>query len=182
MPKTEYAAPPYATASDLKRVRRLLGLTQKEFAALVGVSKPTIERWEAGSDKIHGPVVLLLQMLERDPEYIRSIRIPPREYPLRLRYMYKDRLCTIIDVDERRQLVRIANYTDKLLFRAFGVNRNPTYQEYQEFLESRCFPKTRDKLKLVLKDLDLPFYDPLLIVEKTQGRMAEDDFWLSLER
>ena len=50
---------------------------------------------------------------------------------------------------------------------AFGVNQLPTYEEYEEFLESRCFPKTRDKIKLELKRLDLPFYDPLMIIEKT---------------
>ena len=53
---------------------------------------------------------------------------------------------------------------------------------YVEFLESRCFPESRDKIKLVLKDLDLPFYDPFLIIEKTEGKMAEDDFWIRIER
>ncbi len=37
-------------------------------------------------------------------------------------------------------------------------------------------------MKLILKDLDLPFYDPMLIIEKTEGRMAEDDFWIRIER
>ncbi len=37
-------------------------------------------------------------------------------------------------------------------------------------------------MKLTLRELDLPFYEPLLIIEKTQGRMAEDDFWLRIER
>lgn len=50
------------------------------------------------------------------------------------------------------------------------------------FLESRCFPKSRDKMKLILKDLDLPFYDPLMIIQKTEGRMAEDHFWIQIER
>ena len=54
--------------------------------------------------------------------------------------------------------------------------------QYLEFLESRCFPKSRDKMKLVLKDLRLPFYDPIMIIEKTEGRMAEDDFWIRIER
>jgi putative transcriptional regulator len=36
-------------------------------------------------------------------------------------------------------------------------------------------------MKIALKELNLPFYDPLLIVEKTKGRMAEDDFWLEVE-
>ena len=68
------------------------------------------------------------------------------------------------------------------MFRAFGVVENPDYERYEEFLESRCFPRTRDKMKLVLKDLDIPFYDPFMIIEKTEGRMAEDDFWIRIER
>jgi len=35
-------------------------------------------------------------------------------------------------------------------------------------------PKERDKMKLVLKELDIPFYDSMLIIEKTNGRMAND--------
>ena len=37
-------------------------------------------------------------------------------------------------------------------------------------------------MKLILKDLGLPFYDPIMIREKTEGRMAEDDFWIRIER
>ena len=66
--------------------------------------------------------------------------------------------------------------------RAFGVREYPTYEDYEEFLESRCFPRTRDKMKRELKRLDLPFYDPLMIIEKTEGRMAEDDFWIKMEK
>ena len=51
-----------------------------------------------------------------------------------------------------------------------------------ELLESRCFPRTRDKMKLILNELNIPFYDPYMIVEKTQGRMAEDDFWIKIEK
>ncbi|MBO5541977.1 MAG: hypothetical protein J5936_00910, partial [Acholeplasmatales bacterium] len=76
----------------------------------------------------------------------------------------------------------IKNYTNNLLYRAFGVNENPTYKDFEEFLKSRCFPETRDKLKLVLNNLNIPFYDPFLIIEKTEGRMAEDDFWIKIER
>ena len=78
--------------------------------------------------------------------------------------------------------VKITNYTDNVMFRAFGIEEAPNYEMYQEFLESRCFPKSRDKMKLILQDLDLPFYDPFMIIEKTEGRMAEDDFWIRIER
>lgn len=89
---------------------------------------------------------------------------------------------TLIDVNERERKVKIKNYTDKIMFRAFGVMEEPDYNQYIEFLESRCFPESRDKMKLILKDLALPFYDPIMIIEKTEGRMAEDDFWIRIER
>ena len=95
--------------------------------------------------------------------------------------MYRDEICTIIDVDESRRLVEIKNYTDNLQYRAFGINTEPSFEDYEEFLESRCFPRTRDKMKLELDKLGIPFYDPMMIIEKTEGRMADDDFWLKIE-
>ena len=97
-------------------------------------------------------------------------------------YMYEQDVCTLIDVNELERKVKIRNYTDKVMFRAFGTVEDPDYNDYQEFLKSRCFPESRDKMKLILKDLGLPFYDPIMIIEKTEGRMAEDDFWIRIER
>ena len=37
-------------------------------------------------------------------------------------------------------------------------------------------------MKLMLKELGLPFYDPLMIIGKTKGRMAEDDFSIEIKR
>ena len=177
-----FITPEYTTAKEIKRVRTKLGLTQKEFALLVNSSKPTIERWERSNDNITGPIVLLLKMLEENVPYVQKLRVPEKKYPLRLWYMHNQKVCTIIDVDVIRRKVEIHNYTEHLMFRAFGVVENPDFDRYEEFLESRCFPRTRDKMKLVLKDLDLPFYDPFMIIEKTEGRMAEDDFWIKIER
>ena len=53
-------------------------------------------------------------------------------------------------------------YTRDYVLRAFGREEHPTFEEYEAFLESRCFPKSRDKMKLILKDLDLPFYDSVV--------------------
>ena len=36
-------------------------------------------------------------------------------------------------------------------------------------------------MKIMLEALNLPFYDPFLIIQKTEGRMAEDDFWIQIE-
>ena len=71
-----------------------------------------------------------------------------------------------------------SNYTKKIPLRAFGVVEHPTWDDFTWFLESRCFPKTRDHAKDILKEMGLPFYDPLLIIEKTDGRMAGDEQWI----
>ena len=181
MEEKRFAVSDFTTAKEIKRIRKLLQLTQKEFARLVGCSKPTIERWETSSSPITGPVVLLLQLIEREPNCISALEIPPRQLPLRLWYMHDQQLCTLIDVDEINRKIKIKNYTDNILFCAFGGVEHPDYESYMAFLESRCFPRSRDKMKLILKDLDIPFYDPFLIIEKTEGRMAEDDFWIKIE-
>lgn len=177
----KYAIPEYVTQEDIKRVRKMLKMSQKEFALFINVSKPTVERWETSKEKINGPIVLLLKMIEDNMDYISKLEIPNKRYPLRLFYMKKSSLCTLIDVDNINQKVIIKNYTNNILDRAFGKNLNPSYEDYEEFLKERCFPETRDKLKLVLEDLGLPFYDPFLIIQKTEGRMAGDNFWIRIE-
>lgn len=92
--------------------------------------------------------------------------------------MHRDQLCTTIDVDFKHEKIMIQNYTHKIPLRAFGVVEHPTWDDFEWFLESRCFPKTRDHAKDILKEMGLPFYDPLLIIEKTQGRMAGDEQWV----
>ena len=175
----QFITPKYTTADKIKSVRKKLGLTQKEFAEFIGVSKPTVERWEVSEKKITGAIVLLVQIL--DSKIAQSLEIPPKKYPLRLWYMYKDQVCTLIDVDELSHYVEIVNYNNNVLFRAFGNNLTPTFEDYQEFIESRCFPRERDKMKLILKDLNIPFYDTIMIIKKTEGRMAEDNFWIKIE-
>lgn len=182
MDEKKFITPEYVTAIQIKNMRRELDLTQKEFAALIHVSKPTVERWEMSKEPINGPIVLLLELFRKNKNYIKEIQLPDKIYPLRLFYMHQQTPCTVIDVDEINKRVFIKNFTDNVLFTAFGKEKNPDFSSYEEFLKSRCFPESRDKLKLALRELDLPFYDPFMIIEKTEGRMAEDDFWLKIER
>ena len=177
-----FITPDFLTAIEIKKIRKKLGFTQKEFAFLLNCSVSTIERWETSEKPVNGPIVLALSMLERYPEYAAEIKVSAKKYPLRLWYMHKQKVCTLIEVDEIRKKIKTKNYTDNIMFKAFGVNDQPEYEDYLQFLESRCFHESRDKMKLVLKDLDLPFYDPFMIIEKTEGRMAEDDFWIRIER
>ncbi|WP_026671250.1 helix-turn-helix domain-containing protein [Butyrivibrio sp. AD3002] len=182
MKTRKFITPNSIGAKEIKILRNKLGMTQAEFALFCNVSKPTVERWETSDKKISGPVTLLAQIVLRQPEIVEQLMLPEKKYPLRLWYYYLDTVCTIIDVDIINQRVSIKNYTDNLIYRAFGRNEHPTFADYEEFLRSRCFPEERDKMKLMLRELDIPFYDPLMIIEKTDGRMAEDDFWIKIER
>ena len=103
------------------------------------------------------PVTTLAHILNEYPQIEENLRVPEKEYPIRLWYMFKREVCTIIDVDERSRKVKIYNYTNNFIKKAFGRNEKPTFEEYEKFLESRCFPRQRDKIKLVLEDLNLPF-------------------------
>lgn len=87
----------------------------------------------------------------------------------------KGEILTEIFVSYKENKVTIINHTDDLLDRAFGINEHPTMRDFNDFLESRCVPRTRDHLKLYLDFIGVDHYDPLLIIEKTKGRMAEDN-------
>ena len=60
------------------------------------------------------------------------------------------------------------------------MNRKPTWDDLQIFLKDRCVPQERDGLKYYLSDLGLDCYDPLAIIRKTEGRMAEDSCWIKI--
>lgn len=178
----KYVIPKSCKKDDLKLFRKKFQLTQSEFANLVGVSRQTIERWETSDKEITGPVAAFIFTFSMYPNLLEQLEIPSKKYPIRLFYMFRNEICTIIDVDERSREIQIKNYKKDRLFCAFGKEEHPTFEEYEEFLESRCFPRQRDKMKLMLRELGLPFYDPFLIIEKTEGRMAEDNFWIRIDR
>lgn len=97
-----------------------------------------------------------------------------------LHFMDRKGICTIIRANYKTQTVEIENKTDMLIHTAFGVNEHPTWEDYEFFLEDRCVPRTRHMLKLYLKELGLDHYDPLDIIRKTKGRMAEDTQWIEI--
>lgn len=178
----KYAIPEKLTKEDIKELRMRLKMSQRECAEFLGVSTSTIERWESGKDEVKGPVAVVCSMIKSSPEYLDRIRIPEKKFRLRVWYMHNSLPCTLIDVDEENRRIAVKNYVDARMFKAFGEKQDPSYEDYEEFLKSRCFPETRDKIKIQLELLGLPYYDPMLIIEKTEGRMAEDHFWLRIER
>jgi len=98
-----------------------------------------------------------------------------------MKYMYETQVCTEIEANFATKQVKIFNFVKNPIKAAFGINKAPTWEEFEEFLESRCVPRTRDKIKWYLEDISVPFYDPISIIEKTQGKMAEDKFWIKIE-
>lgn len=57
------------TPADLKAIRRDLGLTAEGFARLVRVSSGrVVRRWEAGDAPIPGPVVVILELIQKSDE------------------------------------------------------------------------------------------------------------------
>lgn len=166
----------------------------REMAALM---KQKNSRNAGRKKKFHGEDIARLRALQEDGatldelarRYHTSRQVlskylnPPPEkgYTMRLAYMYRQKLCTVIDVDFARQQVKIQNRTRDILLRAFGTKEQPTWRDFETFLAERCFPQSRGFLKAELARLGLDNYDPLQIVEKTKGRTAEDDMWLRVQ-
>ena len=59
--------------SPIVRARLKSGLTQAQFAALLGVSKRTLEQWEQGRREPSGAAKTLLRVAELHPEILRKL-------------------------------------------------------------------------------------------------------------
>ena len=59
--------------SPIVRTRMKSGLTQEQFANMLGVSKRTLEQWEQGRRQPSGAAKTLLRVAELHPEILRQI-------------------------------------------------------------------------------------------------------------
>ena len=139
---------PDQTVEVLELHRKGIGNT--EIAKQFGVSRQTIYKY-----------IYNAEHFSTDPDFT-----------MRMNFMNGKQLCTVIDIDFKHEVVRMKNYTDRIPLRAFGVVENPSWADFEEFLKERCLPASRAGLKGILREMDVPFFDPLLIIEKTNGRMA----------
>lgn len=98
-----------------------------------------------------------------------------------LKYYNGHALCTVIYADFTDKTLVAENHTDFLVKTAFGQKNTPNWDDFMAFLEERCVPRQREGLQDYLEALGLDHYDPLEIVLRTEGRMAEDQQWLSVE-
>jgi hypothetical protein len=104
-----------------------------------------------------------------------------KDHELLILYFYENEmLCTKICADKTTYQLCIQNQVADPLSTAFGVDQKPTWKDLQAFLESRCVPRQRDGLRYYLRQLGLDQYEPLEIIRRTQGRMAEDQHWIEI--
>ena len=57
-------------AVDVKAVRAKVGMTQEQFAARFGFSAATLRHWERGDRSPRGPALVLLNVIERNPQAV----------------------------------------------------------------------------------------------------------------
>jgi len=54
----------------VQAIRKRLGMTQPEFAQLIGVSVATLRNWEQGRRQPHGPARALLKVVAKNPKAV----------------------------------------------------------------------------------------------------------------
>jgi len=55
---------------EIKTVRKRLGVSQAEFALMIGVSTRTLQNWEQGRRTPEGPARALLRVAAKNPEAV----------------------------------------------------------------------------------------------------------------
>jgi len=100
---------------------------------------------------------------------------------MRMFFMHRNKICSIIDVDFQNERVYVENRTDDIFHRAFGAKESPVWDDLEYFLADRCFEQNRADLRRILKTLGLDSFDRLSILEKTAGRTAEDNMWIRFQ-
>ncbi len=55
---------------DVKAIRQELGLSEEQFAQLVGVRATTVRNWQQGKRKPAGAAFVLLRIAEKHPEVL----------------------------------------------------------------------------------------------------------------
>jgi len=61
---------------DIRRIREGYGLSQTEFASLLGISVSTLRNWEQGRRQPEGPALVLLQVAARHPDAVWDVVHP----------------------------------------------------------------------------------------------------------
>ena len=57
--------------SDAREARLKLGLSQREFAAVIGTGVGTVRKWELGTRRPSGAARTLIEVIKREPKAVR---------------------------------------------------------------------------------------------------------------
>jgi putative transcriptional regulator len=57
--------------TDARNARLKLGLTQREFAALIGTGVGTVRKWELGARRPSGAARALIEVIKTEPKAVR---------------------------------------------------------------------------------------------------------------
>jgi putative transcriptional regulator len=63
---------------DIKLIRANYKLSQSEFATLLGIRLSTLQNWEQGRRKPHGPARVLLQVAAKHPDAVWDVVQPKK--------------------------------------------------------------------------------------------------------
>jgi len=55
---------------DVKNIRSTVGMSQSEFASAFGISVSTLRHWERGDRTPHGPALVLLNVVAKEPNAV----------------------------------------------------------------------------------------------------------------
>ena len=55
---------------EVKKIRSKLGMSQNEFALAFGISVSTLRHWERGDRAPHGPALVLLNVVSKEPQAV----------------------------------------------------------------------------------------------------------------
>lgn len=55
---------------DIKNIRAKVGMSQNEFASAFGISVSTLRHWERGDRTPHGPALVLLNVVAKEPQAV----------------------------------------------------------------------------------------------------------------
>ena len=64
------ARQPQVRPDDVREIRYKLGQSQSAFAAMIGISLPTLQSWEEGKRLPDGPALALLRVAAKNPKMV----------------------------------------------------------------------------------------------------------------
>ncbi len=73
IPALEFKTVNLIEADQVKSLRMMIGVSQRAFARIMGISHKTVEKWESGKNPVTGTAAKLILILNAHPELLNII-------------------------------------------------------------------------------------------------------------